>query len=117
MAEKKKYPIERVIVGYRLKKLREARRSTQRFCASAVGIPDSMYHRFETGQIILKEKYLKDIAELFNVPEEYLDYRVVNLDHFLPSTLLWLFDKKNGDKIVEAYVKDRKERLLKGEEL
>lgn len=59
-------------VGQRIKKLREAKNLTQEFMANNLKISQNSYSRIETENTKLTTDRLSEIAEILNVPTEFI---------------------------------------------
>jgi transcriptional regulator with XRE-family HTH domain len=71
-----------VKVGYKIRKLREAKDLTQEYMAHRLDISQNVYSKLESGSIKLTTERLKLISEILEVPEEVLlkdDFNVYNI--------------------------------------
>jgi transcriptional regulator with XRE-family HTH domain len=59
-------------VGSRIKKLREAKNFTQEFMANNLKISQNSYSRIETENVKLTTERLKEIAQILDVPAEFI---------------------------------------------
>ncbi len=59
-------------LGTRIKKMRESRNWTQEFMASQLKISQNSYSRIESENVKLSTERLKEIADIFEVPAEFI---------------------------------------------
>lgn len=64
--------ITHIMMGRKIKKLRELKNYTQEYMASKLNISQNSYSRIESENVKVTTDRLKEIANLLEVPSEYL---------------------------------------------
>lgn len=96
-------------VGNKIRRLRENKQFTQEQVAGYLGITQSGYNRYETGNLRrYPSDYLEKIAVILDTTVDYLLGRTRYEDkmaHHHPDIIKWIFDVKSVEYLKMAYMK------------
>ena len=107
-------------LGYKIRKVREAKDLKQEYMAQKLNISQNVYSKLERGDIKITTERLAMISDILDVPKETLlkdDFNVFNIHHNTYRYIETLIDENKGlfNMLSEHidYLKQENMRLIK----